>query len=323
MLAGMEKSITEFGLQFNYQPEIECSDSLQKTNKYVLVGMGGSHLQADVIKKAVPTLDIVVWSDYGLPLLADIDERLIVFSSYSGNTEEVLDAYALAGEKKYHRAVLTAGGKLLECAKAENVAYVELPNTGIQPRNALGLTVRGLLALLSLGDELQKTDNLIMKFGDTSLRILGEKIASQAQGKIPVVYSSRRNETIAFNWKIKCNETGKIPAFYNVFPELNHNELAGMDVIEKTRVLSESLFVIFILDSTDDKRIAARMNATQALYDARGIKTVAVTINGDSEYEKIFTTLLIGDWFALSLAKIYGAEPEKVLIIEEFKKMIS
>ena len=64
--------------------------------------MGGSHLAADIIKAWHPEIDIIVWSNYGLPPLAekDLKDRLIILSSYSGSTEETLDAFAVAKAKK-------------------------------------------------------------------------------------------------------------------------------------------------------------------------------------------------------------------------------
>ena len=98
----------------------------------VVVGMGGSHLAADLLKILKPELDIIVHRDYGMP--PNINDRLIILSSYSGNTEEVLDAYDQA--KNLNRAVITVGGKLLEKAKQDNVPFVLLP-VGLQPRDAI------------------------------------------------------------------------------------------------------------------------------------------------------------------------------------------
>jgi len=47
--------------------------------------MGGSHLAANIITAWHPEIDVIVWSNYGLPPLAekDLKERLIILSSYS------------------------------------------------------------------------------------------------------------------------------------------------------------------------------------------------------------------------------------------------
>ena len=90
----MEQSIRDFPKQFEYNPVIENEANLKRQDKFVVVGMGGSHLAADLLKAANPLLDIIIQKDYGLPDISDeeLKNRLIIASSYSGNTEETIDA---------------------------------------------------------------------------------------------------------------------------------------------------------------------------------------------------------------------------------------
>jgi len=45
-------------------------------------------------------------------------------------------------------------------------------------------------------------------------------------------------------------------------------------------------------------------------------------LKDDYSSEKIFNSLLLADWTAFYLSKIYSTEPDKVAIVEEFKKLI-
>ena len=94
--------IKNYGKQFDFEPIIENAAKLKKFGKFVVVGMGGSHLAADIINAWHPEIDIVVWSNYGLPKLEekDLKDRLIILSSYSGSTEETIDAFNAAKAKK-------------------------------------------------------------------------------------------------------------------------------------------------------------------------------------------------------------------------------
>ncbi|MDR3582361.1 MAG: hypothetical protein P4L67_03760, partial [Candidatus Pacebacteria bacterium] len=98
----LPEDIKNYNKQFDYEPVVENAGKLKKFGKFLVVGMGGSHLSADIIKAWHPELDIIVWSDYGLPKLAekDLKDRLVIISSYSGGTEEVVDALAAAKAKK-------------------------------------------------------------------------------------------------------------------------------------------------------------------------------------------------------------------------------
>ncbi|MBI2506768.1 MAG: bifunctional phosphoglucose/phosphomannose isomerase, partial [Candidatus Colwellbacteria bacterium] len=139
---------------------------------------------------------------------------------------------------------------------------------------------------------------------------------------IPIIYSSRRNIALAYNWKIKFNETGKAPAFYNTFPELNHNEMTGFDVQETTRELSDKMFFIFLKDEDDHPKITKRMEVLERLYRDRKLSVAVVSLEGNSKMEKIFNSLTLADWTAYYTAKRYNVEPEQVPMVEEFKKLL-
>lgn len=148
-------------------------------------------------------------------------------------------------------------------------------------------------------------------------------LAAALRGKVPVVYSSARNQAVAYNWKIKMNETGKIPAFYNIFPELNHNEMTGFDVVPATKTLSSRLHFVFLTDSADHPQVQKRMRVCRKLYEKRGLPVTDAALQGAAPFEKIFNSLLAADWAALHLSKLYGTEAEQVPMVETFKKLIT
>ena len=124
----MEEAIRNFAKQFEWEPKIENEEKLQRTGKYILCGMGGSHLQGDVMQNAVSNLDLSVHEDYGLPGWPDevLKKTLIIASSYSGNTEETVSAFKEAVEKGYPVAVSSIGGKLIELAKEHGIPYIQV-----------------------------------------------------------------------------------------------------------------------------------------------------------------------------------------------------
>ena len=119
----MRDAINGFFGQFGDKPEVRGQEKLHGFRKFLVVGMGGSHFAADFLLMVKPGLDLIVHRDYGLPELpADVwKDRLVICSSYSGNTEEVIGAFYEAREKGLPLAVLSVGGKLLELA-GEHVA---------------------------------------------------------------------------------------------------------------------------------------------------------------------------------------------------------
>ena len=319
----MEEAIKNFHKQFTYQPVVVHADKLTQKSKFVVGGMGGSHLAAGLLLANDPALDLFIHRDYGLPSLSDAKDRLFIASSYSGNTEETIDFAVQAHKKGYAVATVSVGGKLLEFAQKNGLPHIVIPDTKIQPRSALGFSMNALAKLL--GDEalLSELSGLSSKLLLEELKGKGEALAEALRSKVPVIYASTRNSAVAYNWKIKMNETGKIPAFYNVFPELNHNEMTGFDAISTTEGLSRKFHFILLTDSADHPKIGKRMHVCRKLYEDRGFPVTEVALAGDSTLERIFSSLLVADWTAVNIAKIYGTEAEQVPMVEEFKKLVS
>ncbi|TSC79833.1 MAG: glucose/mannose-6-phosphate isomerase [Parcubacteria group bacterium Gr01-1014_29] len=321
----MQQTIRDFPKQFLFELVVERAEQLQKKPAVIVSGMGGSHLAADLLKSVYTDVRLVLHSDYGLPPMReeDLQKCLFIASSYSGNTEEILDGLEEARKKGMATAAISVGGSLEKMAREYDVPFVKLPDTGIQPRSALGFSLLALMKVMGLEQELQEVRRLSDILHADELEPQGKRLAQELHGRIPAIYTSRRNEAVAYNWKIKCNETGKIPAFYNVFPELNHNEMTGYDVVEKTRDLSRQFHFIFLRDTEDDPRIQKRMDVCKELYMQRGLPVMEVPLGGTTRWERIFNSLLVADWFSFHTGASYGAETEQVPMVEEFKKLIN
>ncbi|OGL87503.1 hypothetical protein A3I40_01935 [Candidatus Uhrbacteria bacterium RIFCSPLOWO2_02_FULL_48_12] len=334
----LAQAIKDFPKQFAFKPTIENKGGLKSAAKFVVCGMGGSNHATDVLKAWKPELDIVVHRDYGLPVLSDLNNRLIIICSYSGNTEETIDAFNTAKENNLSVAVIAKGGKLIDLAKEHNVPYIVLPDTGIQPRSAIGFMFMSLMKLMGDEADLQKSSALASILKPDRTEGTGRALAKKLTGRVPVIYSSSRNFAVANNWKVKFTENTKIPAFMNVLPELNHHEMNGFSAqggslpdgwrgasggdVSTRRMLLEKFHFIFLRDDEDNPRVIKRMAVLQKMYADRGLPVEVVNLSGQSRLEKIFTSLLLADWTSLALAEIYGIDPEPVPMVEEFKKLI-
>ncbi|MFA5173070.1 MAG: bifunctional phosphoglucose/phosphomannose isomerase [Candidatus Paceibacterota bacterium] len=309
----MENILKNFSAQFAFQPEIINSENLKGADKFIVAGMGGSHLSAGFIKIAAPKLDLLIHRDYGLPRVPDyfLNDSLIICSSYSGETEETLDVFNESLKKGLNLAVVSSGGQLLRLALENKIPFVKIP-AGFPPRLALGFSLKALLKLIGLKKEEEEVSSLSSKFRPESFIKDGEKFAEFISGKIPVVYSSLLNFPLAYAWKIKFNETAKIPAFANYFPELNHNEMEGF-----SSGLNKFAF-IFLSSSRDSAMIKKRMAVTSEIF-----KSVLVNESkGDNVFEEIFSSLLIAGWASLSIAKSSGVNPLSTPLIDSFKQKI-
>ena len=314
------EAIKSLQKQLQYQPKLVNSDKLGKYERFVFVGMGGSALAPDLLRISNPKLDILIHRDYGLPDLPDkvLQNSLIILNSYSGNTEEVLDAFKLALSKNLLMAVVSIGGKLLELARQNSIPYVEMPDWGLEPRLSLGLNLKALLKVLGQDQALDMVSQIKLEDSEKT----GKEIAERLRGFVPIVYSSRKNGPIAYAWKVKINETAKKPSFSNVFPELNHNEMAGFHPSEVSKLLSQNFHFIFLKDETDNPRVIKRMEVTAKLFQNQKLNVETIELTGDNTFAKIFSSLQLADWVSYYIAKEYDIDPADISTIEEFKKSI-
>jgi glucose/mannose-6-phosphate isomerase len=320
----MYEIIKNFNKQFEYQPQIEGDLSLEGVKNFIAVGMGGSHLAADILNSYDPSFNILVHKNYGLPPLPEetLKQSLIILNSYSGDTEEVIDSFYLALEKKLKMVSITYNGKLLELSKEHNIPFIELPEPKVQPRLALGFHTKAFLKILNKEKELKEINELVYLLKPEESEKQGREMSQKIKNKIPIIYASEKDQAIAYIWKIKFNETSKIPAFYNVFPELNHNEMTSFDVKETTKSLSQNFVFLILFDEEDHPKIQKRMKILKNLYEERNLEVEILKLEGQNRFHKIFSSLILADWTSFYLAKEYGVEPEEVPMVEEFKKLM-
>lgn len=295
----------------------------------IISGMGVSALSGDLLGLLAFDLElslpIIVHRDYGLPKEAS-KKSFIVCPSYSGNTEETLSAFKEALKRKLKVVAIASGGKLIEFAKKNKIPFAKVPS-GIQPRLALGYQFSCLLGILRKYKLLPpKVENKILSLErilkPKALENKGKDLAKKLLGKIPLVYSSRKNLALARIWKIRFNENSRVPSFFNVFPELNHNEMTGIGE-GKDRALRKKFFLILLQDKSDHPRVKRRMEILSSIFSERGIKNLIIYMKEKDIFEKIFSSLLLSDWVSFYLAIFSGQDPTPLQLVEKFKKMLN
>lgn len=318
----MEEQILNFAEQFKWKPGLLRPERLPENPTHIIVcGMGGSALGARLLLRHDPSLPVSIHSDYGLPRESPerLRSALIIANSYSGETEETLDSTRSAVTAGLKVAVVTTGGALASFAEEHSLPLILVPKKKVEPRMAVGtfmLALARLMRDIGLENEIRLAGTHIdVKRGQTD----GEALAKRLSGSIPLVYASTLNAPLAHFWKIAFNETGKVPAFYNLFPEVCHNELSGFDIREHTRKLSSQMSVIFLKDSDDHPRISKRMQVMQELLAERSLATADVDLFGNNGLEKALNGILAGVWTALSIAREYGVPDAITPLISEFK----
>ncbi len=288
-------------------------------------GMGGSWMAGALLKETnLLTVPLEIHRSYGLPNSVT-DKTLVVASSFSGNTEETLSAYDEAKKRGLALIGVASGGSLEEKCKNDGVPFLKIPVNPptMQPRCGTGYFVGIFAQLLSrLGlavpDAVNQIESLVAHLERTKdeARKQGEELALQLVSSTPIIYSSIDYRYVARIWKIKINENSKTAAFWNYFPELNHNEMVGWTQPHG------AFHVIILRDEKDHPSNLKRMEITSSVLQEKGIRVSMVAIEGGTKLERVFSTLLIGDWLSYRLALELQVDPSPVAMVEDFKKRL-
>lgn len=333
--SNLRKMIAESPDQFRVGFDLAKGVKVPGQFKSIMIsGMGGSALPGnllriylnDLFKAERPheqPLSIYQNRSYDLPP-ESFHECLNFICSYSGNTEETIASFEEALQNNLPCIALSAGGKVEEMAKAHGVPHIKLPipYENFQPRVGTGyffgvmfqiLVNQGLVsdtteALLQEAEQLKERMPLLEE--------QGKELAKKLVGKTPVIYSTAKYKSVAMVWKIKLNENAKTPAFWNFFPELNHNEMVGW-------TLPQGKFVVLMLrDVATHPQVLKRFEITAQLLRKQGVSVEILDMEGGSVYSKVFTSIALGDFASYFLALEYGQDPTPVVMVEELKKLL-
>ena len=169
----------------------------------VVLGMGGSGVSGNVLKAALGVgfrLPVRVSKGYGVPGWVGPD-TLVFAVSYSGETEETVEAFDKARSAGARIVTVCSGGTLTRRGEEHGCAAVNL-KAGLQPRAALGYLSMPMLAVcqgLGIGayeaDVAEAAELLRRRAAEWSRSIPVERnrakqVALALAGTTPVVYGA-------------------------------------------------------------------------------------------------------------------------------------
>lgn len=319
-LAERQVSQLKFSFDFDFEPK-------GPINNVVVSGMGGSALAASMIVAwPGPKVPFVVNRQYSIPAFVG-EDTLYVASSYSGNTEEALASLEEAQDVGAQIFIITAGGKLEEIAHEKKYPMAKIPG-GMQPRMAAWYNYRALLELLEasglesgLTDELESTSEMLEQAASQwradvpTSDNYAKQIAEKIMGKTPIIYAGPGLSAAAYKWKISFNENAKNLAFYNQFPEFNHNEFMGWT----SHPVEKPFQPVELFSDLEHERINKRFEVTNKLLSGKMPQAIEVQTEGTTKLEHMLWAIMLGDFVTLYVALLNGINPTPVDLIEKFK----
>jgi glucose/mannose-6-phosphate isomerase len=299
----------------------------------VVMGMGGSGIAGDILLAvagpfmAVP---VVVVKSYTSPAFID-DSTLLFAVSYSGNTEETVEAVTEAAVQGAHVVVVASGGELAKLGAGWGSPMVPVPADIPMPRAALGaLAIPPLVVLEEIGlfpgasgwIDLAVAQLARRRDALTGSRSPAGALARRIGRTIPLIHSSGAlGAAAALRWKTQINENANAPAFFGVQPELCHNEIQGWG--QHGDVTRQLLTLVALRHDAEHPQVARRFDLVFDLVREVVSSIEEVHAEGDGDLAQLLDLILFGDFVSLELAAQEGLDPGPVPALVHVKEALS
>jgi glucose/mannose-6-phosphate isomerase len=301
--------------------QAKLSVSKHPIHSILVTGLGGSGIggtiMAQITDKEIK-VPFIVNKDYFIPAFVD-EHTLVIVCSYSGNTEETVQAMQAALERKAKITCVTSGGKIEKAALENHCDIIKIPG-GMPPRACFGLSFIQLFYILnfhglindSFKADLQQTISLL-DAEQAAIQSEANQIAKQLINKMPVIYSEARYEGVAVRFQQQINENSKMLCWHNVLPEMNHNELVGWTE-------SHPDIVVLMFRCEDDYiRTQKRMQITAEVTKKYSPGFIEMHAKGTTQLQRSIYLLHLGDWVTCFIAEIKNIDATEVNVIDYLK----
>jgi glucose/mannose-6-phosphate isomerase len=306
-----------------------------KFSSVTVSGMGGSALPANLLRtychnlfnnyKNFKRFEIYINRYYSVPFEAESKDSLNFIASFSGNTEETISSLTQIKNFNLPFIGISSGGEIERLCQEYKLPHIKLPvpYPNYQPRMGTGYFFGAMFQILinqgMVPDLSNEITNKAKEFGKymSEFENKGKLLAEKLKGKTPIIYASPKYKSVAMIWKIKINENAKTPAFWNYFPELNHNEMVGF-----TNPQSK-FFLIMLKDNDDNPKNLKRYQATSDLLKENNIESEIIDMQGEDVFSKMFLSVTYADWTSYYLALLYNQDPTPVELVEKLKQILA
>ena len=290
----------------------------------VICGLGGSGIGGEIIKECLRPylkLPVEVCHSYSLPEYVD-SNTLVIVCSYSGNTEETLNALDEAIERKANIIGITSGGAVKKILLEQGNPVITVPG-GLPPRAALAHPLVQLFEVFIQNNfvnaEIKTQLTSVISFLEkeqSEIKALASQIMEFSDDNKLLFYGEDKFHPVMLRACQQINENSKELAFFNVIPEMNHNEIVGW--AEKPKNIS----VVMLRSDLENSRNSKRLDITHEII-LRKNAVLEVKAKGNNFIEQAFYLIHLVDWLSLLKAEKKSIDVIEVDVIDYLKNELS
>jgi len=298
----------------------------------VVLGIGASGLAGDMLAAvAAPFMPVplVVTKGYEPPSFVD-PSTLVIAISFSGDTEETVQALMTAVEAGAQILDVGGAGEMADVAEVWDLPAVRIPDGIPVPRAAVGaLMIPPLLALEQMNlfpgasvwiaqavEQLKRRRDKLAEAGSAAAALARELAGTQ-----PIVYGGGDLGGVAAErWKAQCNENAKIPAWAGRVPDICHDEVAGWG--QHGDITRQIMSLVLLRHGDEHPQVARRFQEVVRWTDEVVAGVHSVEAEGEGTLAQLLDLVLYGDVVSLELAALAGVDPGPTPVISEIRTAI-
>lgn len=310
--------------------KVTFPEEYKHVKNIVVAGMGGSRFTPKTIgalfrKKIKVPYEIC--EDYTVPGYVNRDS-LVILSSYSGTTEEVL----AAGEDARKKGAKIAG---VMSKKIEEPGYYFDPkyNPCGQPRIGGGYLLMGHLGILkSLGlvevEDKEVTDAIgfAREVGKKYIATVpanqnpAKQLALLLKDKHPFIITAEFLKGFGNGFANQINETAKMISDYRYISELNHHMLEGLSHPDSLR--QNGIFLFFVSHCYSDQ-IKKRFMITKDVVEKQKVSTYNIELTGPNKISQVLEAFILSGYTTYYMAMLYDVDPVAIPWVDYFKTQLA
>ena len=308
----------------SYNSDLEQLE-FKNIDNMIFAGMGGSGSIGDIFTSILSKTDIHTTSVRGYLLPKTIDENsLVVITSVSGNTAEVLDNLKYAHKKKFRTICFSSGGKIEEYCKKNQVPHKKIEKIH-SPRASFTKFLYSITRILQPNIPI-KEEEVVESINE--LKKISHKICSYNLEKdnpslnlakwiteIPLIYYPWGLQAAATRFKNSLQENAKIHAISEDIVEASHN---GIVAWEK----NSNVKPILIQGKDDYIKTKERWQIFKEYFYNYNIEFQEVLTSGESIFSKLVYLFYLLDYCSIYKSILSKTDPTPVSSIDFIKQRL-
>ena len=304
--------------------KINFSSKYKAVKNIAVCGMGGSRFTPRTVKELFRdriSLPYEIIDDYTLPAYVGKD-TLVILSSYSGTTEEVISCGHEA-EKRGAKISQVTSKKILDVP-----GYIFNPkqfNPCGQPRIGGGFLLFGHMGLLySLGflqiKETEITESLnFIRQNSGQLINQAKNLAQLLKDRYAFIITAEFLKGFGNGFANQINENSKMISDYRYISELNHHLMEGL---KYPASLKNTALFLFVNSKFYTPRIQKRFPLTEDVVQKQSIKTKTINLTGPSKLAQVLEAFTLSGFATYYLSQIYKIDPASIPWVNYFKRQL-